>query len=157
MEARIKTDGKAINTKSTFSMDCAVAINIKASPETIWALLTDISKILEWNSTILSLTGTIALNDTIHLKSTTAPERTFNLKAATLDAPRTLVWEDGMARMFKGVRTYTLSPKNDGTTDFSMREVLSGVMLPLIKPSLPDFRPSFEQIAADLKQAAENN
>ncbi len=149
------TNGKAINTKSLFSMDCAVAINIKAKPESIWALLSDTSKILEWNSTILSLTGTIALNNTIQLKSTSAPERTFKLKVTTLDAPRKLVWEDGMAPMFKGVRTYTLSPKSDGTTDFMMQEVFSGVMLPLIKSSLPDFRPSFEQIASDLKQAAE--
>lgn len=156
MQTTINTDGKAVNTKSTFSMACAVSLNISASKETIWSLLTNASKVADWNSTIISLSGNISLNETIHLKSTAAPERTFNLKVTTLDAPREMVWEDGMAPMFKGVRTYRLTAKDDGTTDFAMREDFSGVMLPLIKSSLPDFRPSFEQFASDLKQAAEN-
>jgi len=57
--------------------------------------------------------------------------------------------------MFKGVRTYTLTPKANGSTDFSMAEVFSGLMLPLIAGSLPDFGPTFEQYAADLKREAE--
>jgi hypothetical protein len=36
-----------------------------------------------------------------------------------------------------------------------MVEVLSGVMLPMIKGSLPDFGPAFEAYAADLKREAE--
>lgn len=155
MQTTINTDGKAVNTKSTFSMACAVSININANPETIWKLLSDASKISDWNSTIISLSGEIALNQTINLKSTAAPERTFNLKVTTLNAPHKMVWEDGMAPMFKGVRTYTLTANDDGTTDFAMRENFSGVMLPMIKSSLPDFRPSFEQFASDLKQASE--
>jgi hypothetical protein len=34
-------------------------------------------------------------------------------------------------------------------------EVFSGVMLPMIKGSLPDFAPSFEAYAEDLKREAE--
>ena len=65
-----------------------------------------------------------------------------------------LVWSDGNF-IFRGVRTYTLTPKADGSTDFSMVEVLSGVMLPMIAGSLPDFGPDFEKYAADLKREAE--
>ena len=36
-----------------------------------------------------------------------------------------------------------------------MEEVFSGLMLPMIKGSLPDFGPSFEQWVADLKAEAE--
>ena len=45
--------------------------------------------------------------------------------------------------------------RTDGTTDFSMVETFDGIMLPLIKGSLPDFAPPFEQYAADLKREAE--
>lgn len=38
-----------------------------------------------------------------------------------------------------------------------MTEVLSGLMLPLIAGSLPDFAPSFTQYAADLKREAERS
>jgi len=66
-----------------------------------------------------------------------------------------MVWQDGFAPMFSGVRTFSLTPKSDGTTDFSMVEVFKGIMLPMIKGSLPDFKPNFEQYALDLKTAAE--
>ena len=36
-----------------------------------------------------------------------------------------------------------------------MKEEFWGLMLPLIKGSLPDFAPVFEAYAADLKRAAE--
>ena len=54
-----------------------------------------------------------------------------------------------------GVRTFTLTPNADGTTDFAMREEFLGIMLPMIKGSLPDFGPVFEAYAEDLKRAAE--
>ena len=57
--------------------------------------------------------------------------------------------------MFKGERTFTLTPQTDGTTDFEMVEILSGVMLPMIKGSLPDFAPVFDRYALDLKKEAE--
>jgi hypothetical protein len=57
--------------------------------------------------------------------------------------------------MFTGVRTFTLTPKADGSTDFSMAEVYSGIMLPMIAGSLPDFRPTFEQYASGLRREAQ--
>ena len=44
-----------------------------------------------------------------------------------------------------------------GLTDFSMAEVFAGLMLPMIKGSLPDFGPPFEQYASDLKSEAERS
>jgi hypothetical protein len=38
-----------------------------------------------------------------------------------------------------------------------MREEFSGLMLPMIKGSLPDFAPVFEAYATDLKRAAEGS
>jgi len=59
--------------------------------------------------------------------------------------------------MFSGVRTFTLQINSDGSTDFTMTEVFKGIMLPMIKGSLPDFKENFEQYATDLKNAAEKN
>ena len=50
---------------------------------------------------------------------------------------------------------FTLTPNADGSTEFAMTEEFSGLMLPMIKGSLPDFAPVFETYAADLKCAAE--
>lgn len=157
MQTANAANGKATSTRSTFSMECAVSIHIHATPDKIWALLTDAARFPTWNSTVISIEGRIALNEKISLKSTSSPERTFKLRISEWTPPSRMVWEDGMAPMFKGVRTYVLTPGSDGTTDFAMREVFSGLMIPMIGGSLPDFKPIFEQYAADLKREAEKN
>ncbi len=155
MPEELPTNGRARRTKSTFRMEYAVAINIKAPPSRIWALLTNAQDFPRWNSTVKGIEGNIASGEKIKLRATIAPERIFNLAISEFVSEKRLVWRDGMAPMFTGVRTFTLTPKTDGSTDFSMAEVYSGIMLPMIAGSLPDFRPTFEQYASDLKREAE--
>jgi hypothetical protein len=45
--------------------------------------------------------------------------------------------------------------REEGSTDFAMEERFSGLMLPLVRRSLPDFGPIFERYANDLKDAAD--
>jgi hypothetical protein len=136
-------------------MDCSIRCDIAASPARIWTLLTTPDAFPSWNSTVTSLKGEIALGQKLELKVALDPKRTFKPKVTKLAKERAMEWSDGMAPMFKGVRTFVLTPKGDGVTEFEMTEVFSGVMLPMIRKSLPDFRPAFEAYAADLKRAAE--
>ena len=148
------TNNKATSYATTFRMETEIAINIKASSDNIMALLTNAADFTKWNSTVISVDGQIKQGEKIKLVSKLEPKRTFNLKVSQL-TPLTMVWKDGFAPMFSGVRTFSLTPKSDGTTDFSMVEVFKGLMLPMIKGSLPDFKPNFGQYALDLKAAAE--
>jgi uncharacterized protein YndB with AHSA1/START domain len=148
---------KATKTGSTFRMDCVINTTIHASPEQIWALLTDAAGFARWNSTVTSIEGEIAEGQTLRLKVPTARERVFKPKVSNVEPGRSMIWSDGMAPMFKGIRTFTLTPNEDGSTQFSMREELSGLMLPMIRGSLPDFAPVFEAYAEDLKRAAEGH
>jgi hypothetical protein len=146
---------KATKTASTFRMACAIRTTIQAQPDAIWTLLTDAKGFPRWNSTVTSIEGEIAEGRTLKLKVPTAPERVFKPKVSAVTAGRSMTWSDGMAPMFKGVRVFTLTPNADGSTEFAMTEEFSGLMLPMIKGSLPDFAPVFETYAADLKRAAE--
>ena len=146
---------KAIKTASTFRMDCAIRTTIATSPDKIWALLTNAASFPQWNSTVTSIEGVIAEGQRLKLTVPAAPSRTFKPTVSRVEAGRSMVWSDGMAPMFKGVRTFTLTPNADGTTEFAMKEEFAGIMLPMIKGSLPDFTPVFEAYAADLKRAAE--
>lgn len=147
--------GRATKASSAFRMECAVAINIHATPGKVWSLLTNAADFPRWNSTVESIEGDIALGQRLRLRVPVAPGRTFKPRVTALEPEKRMVWSDGAAPMFKGVRTFTLAPRGDGTTDFSMVEVFSGVMLPMIRRSLPDFGPPFERYAADLKAEAE--
>lgn len=157
MNETIPATGHAVKTKSTFRIAIGVATNIQAAPDRIWELLTNASNLAKWNTTITSIEGNIAPGEKIKLIVKAAPERTFNLAISEFVPSKKLVWRDGFAPMFSGVRTYTLTPQSNGSTNFEMVEVLSGLMLPMIANSLPDFGPSFEQNAQDLKRAAEKS
>jgi hypothetical protein len=145
----------AQHTKATFRQDCSVRCEIRATPEQIWSLLTDAPRFPEWNSTVSSLEGTIAAGARLTLKVTLDPKRTFRPTVTKLEPHAEMEWSDGFAPMFKGVRTFTLASKGNGVTEFAMKEVFSGAMLPLVRGSLPDFGPAFEAFARDLKRTAE--
>ena len=153
----MKTPMKATATKRAFRMNCAISTNIKASPEKVWRLLTDAPGFPRWNSTVTSIEGPIAEGQSMKVQVPAAPGRIFKPRVSKLTPAREMTWSDGMAPMFRGVRTFTLTPNADGTTEFAMAEVFSGLMLHLIKGSLPDFVPVFEAYAADLKREAEGS
>lgn len=133
-----------------------VTRTIDADPDTIWALLSDTSTWKDWNPTIVSIDGTIAEGEKVKLVSTLNPKRAFNLSVTSVKAPSEMVWSDGMPLgLFKGERTYRLTPHGDGTTEFFMEEAYTGLMAPLITKSIPDMTENFAQFADGLKAAAE--
>jgi hypothetical protein len=154
MPEDIPINGHANKTKSAFRLQYSAGINIQAKPGRVWALMTDAEGFSRWNSTIKSIEGKIAPGQTIKLIATIAPQRTFNLNIIEFVPEKRMVWSDGNA-MLKGVRTYTVSAQGGGSTDFTMAEVYTGLMLPMIAGSLPDFGSTFEQYLADLKREAE--
>jgi hypothetical protein len=155
MAINIPINGRAAKTRSTFRMEIAVGTNIRATPERIWKALTDARDFPRWNSTVTQIQGNIALGEALQIIVPIAPNRIFKVKVSDFEPGRRMVWRDGAAPMFQGVRTYTLAAKPDGSTDYTMSEVFSGLMLPMIAGSLPDMAPVFETYAADLKREAE--
>jgi len=152
----VPADGSARTVRSIEEhrfLQYGVATHIDAPPDQVWAVLVDATRYPEWNSTIVSLDGDIAADGRIRLVSTLDPKRTFKLQISTFEPPSSLVWEDGNA-MFRGVRTFTLTPEDSGTR-FEMKEAMTGTMLKMIAPKLPDFAPSFEAFARDLKAEVE--
>lgn len=150
------TEARARKFTATFRMECSIECRIEASAKTIWALLTDAEGFPRWNKTVTELRGPIELGNRLAIKVPVS-ERTFTPRVTEFVPESRMVWSDGMMPMFQGVRTFTLSAREDGTTDFSMVEVFRGMMLPMIRGGLPDFGPIFEQYARDLKKAAEGS
>jgi hypothetical protein len=127
---------------------------IAASPETVWAILTDPARILAGGMGVLRLDGAIARGQKIRLESAAAPGRVFTLSVDEATAPQRMVWSSGAPFIFNGKRTYTLSALPGGTA-FHMAEVFKGLMLPLVWRSMPDMQPGFEAFADGLKRLAE--
>ena len=141
-------------TRSAFSLMCGVEVNIRARADRVWELLTDAKDFPRWNSTVTSIEGQIREGEQLRLR-VPGTDRTFTPKVTGVVPGERMTWTGGFAPVFKGVRTFELKPRDDGSTDFAMAERFSGLMLPLLKGSLPDFGPVFERYAIDLKHEAE--
>jgi hypothetical protein len=129
---------------------------IAASPEAVWAVLTDGAAWTMWDSGVDAVEGRIAPGETIKIRSQAAPGRTFPVKVTTFDPPVRLRLSGGMPfGLFRGVRTYTLSPGEPDGTVFQLREEYTGPLLGLIWRSMPDLGPSFEKFARGLQQRVE--
>ena len=128
---------------------------IDAPPEAVWAILVDGPNYANWDSGVVRVEGRIASGEKIKVVSEANPGRAFPVKVTQFVAAERMQWSGGMPLgLFKGVRTFRLKPVGTGT-DFAMREVYTGPLLPLIWKSMPDLGPSFEQFAKGLKQRAE--
>jgi hypothetical protein len=145
---------RATQTRGAFSLACGVQVNIGASAERIWRLLTDAEDFSRWNSTVAGIEGRIADGEQLALR-VPGTDRTFGPVVSGVVPNERMIWTGGVAPFFKGVRTFELRPRSDGSTDFAMKERFSGLMLPLVGGSLPDFGPVFERYANDLKREAE--
>ena len=138
-------------------MKYTVTTAIEASPNNIWGILTDAPLCPEWNTTVERIEGQIALGNKIKVFTKLSPNRAFPISVKKFSPERNMTWSGGMPLgLFKGVRTFTLSPKEDNSTEFTMTEIYSGLLLPVFKRTIPDLGPSFEEFAAGLKSRAES-
>jgi hypothetical protein len=100
--------------------------------------------------------GRIGPGETIKIYVKVNPGRAFPIKVTEFVPAQRIVMSGSMPLgLFKGMRTFTLSPQANGTTKFNMREEYTGPLLPMMWRSMPDLGPSFTQFANGLKQRAE--
>ncbi len=134
----------------------SAATTIAASPEAIWAILTNAAGYPEWDPSVERIEGRIGPGERITAYTKLTPGRAFPATVTNFVPARSMTWTGGLPLgLFKGERTFTLSPRADGGTEFTLREVFSGPMLGLFGRSLPNLTPVFEQFAAGLKRHAE--
>jgi hypothetical protein len=136
----------------------SVSTKIKAAPEVIWKLLTDAPAWPSWNPTVDKVDGKIAPGEKVTVYAKINPGRAFPVRVSEFVPNRKMVWTGGMPLgLFKGERTFSLVPGAAGAVEFSMREIYTGLMAPLIGKSIPDLQPAFDLFAAALKKRAEND
>lgn len=129
---------------------------IQASPEAIWAILTDAPSYASWENGVIRVDGTIAPGETIRVVSEANPDRTFPIKITGWRPGVSMEWSGGMPLgLFRGVRTFSLRPSGDGATAFTVREEYTGPLLGIVWRTIPDLGPSFATFAQGLKRRAE--
>lgn len=128
---------------------------INAPAETVWAIITEAAGYAEWDENMLRLEGTIAPNEQLSIYTKLAPDRAFKPTVVEFTPNHKMVWQSGMPLgLFSGTRTFLLEPEGDSVR-FTLNEEFKGLMLPMLRGSIPNMNPVFETFVNALKERAE--
>lgn len=131
---------------------------IRATPDKVWAILTEAGGYAQWNPEITRIDGRIALGEKIkaYVNLGKGVIRPVSVRVTELDRPRRMVWTGGLPLgLFTGQRIYTLERRANWTTGFSLELQFSGPLAGPIVRSLGNRQPDIDALAAGLKNAAE--
>jgi hypothetical protein len=92
-------------------------IEIDASPEVVWNVLTDFARYPDWNPFIRSVSGVVAVGEMLSFVVATGPDTTVATRARllALEPHRRLVWGGGMPlNLFRGEHRFEIEPVGTG-------------------------------------------
>lgn len=141
------------------SHDLHTEIEIEATPEAVWAVLTDLAAYPDWNPFITSSTGDVVKGAKLvnRLEPPGGRAMTFKPTVTAAERPRVFEWLGrlGVPGVFDGRHRFELVPTDDGTR-LIHTEHFSGVLVPFMKRSLDTHtRAGFEAMNTALKERVE--
>lgn len=135
-------------------------IDIDASPETVWAILTDLTAYSDWNPFITSSDGEVVEGGRLvnRLEPPGGRAMTFTPTVTEVDESRVFEWLGrlGVPGVFDGRHRFELVPTEHGTR-LIQTEHFRGVLVPFLKKSLDtNTVAGFEAMNHALKERAES-
>jgi hypothetical protein len=135
-------------------------IEIAASAERVWQVLTDFPAYPAWNTVMHILKGELQAGNRLKVQVRPWPGVTVSFQAIVLhvEPERELRWQGVLllARLFKGEHSFLLEPLGRDRARFVQREVYSGLLAPLLLLILTGRnRRAFEEMNRALKARAE--
>ncbi len=134
-------------------------IEIEATPETVWSILTDLDAYADWNPFITSSKGVIAVGErlTHRLEPPGGKAITIRPTLTEVDQGRALEWLGRLLvpYLFDGRHRFELIPSGNGTRVVHS-EHFRGLLVGFLKKSLDTTtRAGFEAMNTALKERAE--
>jgi hypothetical protein len=136
-------------------------IEIEASTERIWQILTDFDRFPEWNPFIRRISGELRVGSQLEalLQPPDSRGMTFRPTLLKLEPERELRWLGRLwlPGLFDGEHIFTIEPLEGGCVLFVQREEFRGLLVPLLMRNLEiDTRRGFEAMNRAIKERAES-
>jgi len=134
-------------------------IEIQASPEKVWQVLTDLDKYPEWNPFIHHALGKATIGNTVDIDF--QPDSTglkLHCTVVKAEPNKTLAWkyQVGTAFLLSGEHSFTIEPINEQRVRFVDKEIFNGLLVPLQAKDIDtNTRHGFEAMDRALKLRAE--
>jgi hypothetical protein len=135
-------------------------IEIDATAEQVWEVLTDFAAYPAWNPFIVSAVGSAEVGSTVTLRMQPVDARAITLTPTVLEASpgHRLRWRGrlGVSRVFDAEHVFTLTTRDDGGVTLCQAEEFTGVLVPFMAGSLDRHTlPAFVTMNEALKVRAE--
>ena len=135
-------------------------IEIQASAERVWQLLTDFPSFPQWNPFIRKASGSIQVGERleVNIQPSGASGMTFRPTVLKAEPNRELRWLGHLliSGLFDGEHSFTIEPLGESRVRFTQREIFTGLLVPLFARGLDtDTRRGFEEMNQALKAKAE--
>jgi hypothetical protein len=135
-------------------------IEIQASAERVWQLLTDFASFPQWNPFIRRASGYLQVGKRleVNIQPSGASGMTFRPTVLKAEPNRELRWLGHLLipGLFDGEHVFTIEPFGSNRVRFAQREIFTGLLVPLFARRLDtDTRRRFEEMNRGLKVRAE--
>jgi len=137
-------------------------IDIHASDERVWQLLTDFASYPQWNPFIRRVSGEAKTGARleVYLQPSGARGTTFRPRVLKVEPKRELRWLGHLVipGLFDGEHIFTIEPLEANRVHFVQRELFTGLLVPLFAHGLDtDTRRGFDEMNQALKVRAEQS
>ena len=121
-------------------MEIKNEVLINATPEKVWAVLTDFESFPAWNPFIKSVKGKAEVGSrlTVTIMQSGDKGTTFKPKVLTVVPAKELSWLGRLLlpNIFDGEHKFELIDNRNGTTTFRQSENFTGILVPFFKKQL---------------------
>ena len=135
------------------------SIQIRSTPQRVWAVLTDLPAYRRWNPFIVSSSGRVQVGATLTNRMHDATgDTTFTPTVLIAEPGRELRWigKVGPGGIFDGEHTFTIRQIGPGRILFTQREDFTGVAIPFEGRLHADTLPQFRAMNTALARQATN-
>ena len=136
-------------------------IEIHASAEQVWNLLTDVECFIEWNPFIWRASGTIKCGErlTVEMRPPNSKAMTLRPTVSKAEPNRELRWlsQFFLPNLLDREHTFTIESQGTHHVRFVQREIYTGLLVPLFWSRISNkIRRGFKAMNMMLKSQAEN-
>ncbi|MFT5723405.1 MAG: hypothetical protein ACI9JN_000518 [Bacteroidia bacterium] len=136
-------------------------IQIEASAEKVWQVLTNFENYSNWNPFITSIKGEKVVGSNLSAEITPPNRKMMTFKPVVLkyDVNKELRWLGSAAikGFFDGEHSFKIVEQEKGIVTFVHGEVFTGILVGLMPKMLVDTKLGFEQMNKAIKKECETN
>ena len=135
------------------------SVVINATPQQVWAVLTDLESYKEWNPFIIEAKGKVVLGEklAVSIKPQDKPWQ-FSPKVVVADSAREFTWLGklwGIGGLVNGRHRFVIEDMGNGQVRLVQSESFKGILAWMMKGMEADTRKGFQKMNEALKQRVE--